>query len=423
MGVEKEIRVPDIGDFESVEVIEVLVSSGDSIQREDSLITIESDKASMEIPSPFSGVVEKIAVAVGDRVSQDSLIALVTTEDAEAATTEVEPAGRTTTAKSVDHSTPQPAAAQANPCERTATLQFHGCKNEVRDDTFLARAICTNISDSADRAECMAEAHGDRSDGFEECGDVFDARTDLCGDLGEFRYDPDFDPADFTDVFADNNPNFPLTPGNWWVYEGGGEVITVQVLDETKNVEDVTCIVVNDVVEDEGDVVEDTDDWYGQALNDDVWYCGELARDFETTEGDDPEGPELVEIEGSFKHGRDGSKAGIIMFADPEIGIVYRQEWSPSNAEDVGEIAAVGYGFRSGYDEIDGVVAGHRAIINHFCSADDCLVTIDSSPLEPGPFELKFYANGIGMFLEVKPDDGEFIAMTDCSFAACATIP
>ena len=74
MGVEKEIRVPDIGDFDSVEVIEVLVSSGDSIQREDSLITIESDKASMEIPSPYSGVVGKIAVAVGDRVSQDSLI-------------------------------------------------------------------------------------------------------------------------------------------------------------------------------------------------------------------------------------------------------------------------------------------------------------------------------------------------------------
>ncbi len=109
MGVEKEIRVPDIGDFESVEVIEVLVSSGDTVQREDSLITIESDKASMEIPSPFSGVVGKIAVAVGDRVSQDSLIALLTTDDTDEATPEVESAAETTAAKLGETSTQQPA--------------------------------------------------------------------------------------------------------------------------------------------------------------------------------------------------------------------------------------------------------------------------------------------------------------------------
>jgi pyruvate dehydrogenase E2 component (dihydrolipoamide acetyltransferase) len=108
VGVEKEIRVPDIGDFDSVEVIEVLVSSGDSIQREDSLITIESDKASMEIPSPYSGVVGKIAVAVGDRVSQDSLIALLTTEERDEATPEVETDPEETRSKPVDASTQQP---------------------------------------------------------------------------------------------------------------------------------------------------------------------------------------------------------------------------------------------------------------------------------------------------------------------------
>jgi pyruvate dehydrogenase E2 component (dihydrolipoamide acetyltransferase) len=107
VGVEREIRVPDIGDFESVEVIEVLVSRGDSVQREDSLITIESDKASMEIPSPFSGVVEKIAVAVGDRVSQDSLIAVLTTEDGDGARPQVESTPETTPAKPVDESTQQ----------------------------------------------------------------------------------------------------------------------------------------------------------------------------------------------------------------------------------------------------------------------------------------------------------------------------
>jgi pyruvate dehydrogenase E2 component (dihydrolipoamide acetyltransferase) len=80
---EKEIRVPDIGDFDDVEVIEVLVSAGDAVEREDSLVTIESDKASMEIPSPFSGVIGELAVSVGDRVREGALLARITTSDSE----------------------------------------------------------------------------------------------------------------------------------------------------------------------------------------------------------------------------------------------------------------------------------------------------------------------------------------------------
>ncbi len=68
------IPVPDIGDFDEVEVIEVLVSAGDTIEAEDSLISVESDKAAMEIPAPQSGVVKVVHVAVGDKVSQGSLI-------------------------------------------------------------------------------------------------------------------------------------------------------------------------------------------------------------------------------------------------------------------------------------------------------------------------------------------------------------
>ncbi len=73
----KEIFVPDIGDFDSVEVIEVLVAPGDSIQVEDSLISVESDKATMEIPAPEAGVVKALKVAVGDAVSKGSLILLL----------------------------------------------------------------------------------------------------------------------------------------------------------------------------------------------------------------------------------------------------------------------------------------------------------------------------------------------------------
>jgi dihydrolipoamide dehydrogenase len=69
-----EVKVPDIGDFKDVEVIEVLVKPGDSVAREQSLITLESDKATMEIPSPETGVVKRLAIRVGDKVSQGSLI-------------------------------------------------------------------------------------------------------------------------------------------------------------------------------------------------------------------------------------------------------------------------------------------------------------------------------------------------------------
>lgn len=73
----KEILVPDIGDFESVDVIEILVSVGDTVSVDDPLITLESDKASMDIPTPEGGVVEEIKVAVGDSVAEGSVVVLL----------------------------------------------------------------------------------------------------------------------------------------------------------------------------------------------------------------------------------------------------------------------------------------------------------------------------------------------------------
>ena len=77
----KEIVVPDIGDFDSVEVIEVLVAEGDEVQVEDSLITVESDKASMEIPSSESGKVVKLKVSLGDKISEGSVILMMEVND------------------------------------------------------------------------------------------------------------------------------------------------------------------------------------------------------------------------------------------------------------------------------------------------------------------------------------------------------
>jgi pyruvate/2-oxoglutarate dehydrogenase complex dihydrolipoamide acyltransferase (E2) component len=65
-----EVKVPDIGDFKDVPVIEVLVKAGDTVKAEDSLITLESDKATMDVPSPVSGVVTELKIKVGDKVAE-----------------------------------------------------------------------------------------------------------------------------------------------------------------------------------------------------------------------------------------------------------------------------------------------------------------------------------------------------------------
>src|SRR6476661_8364128 len=80
-----EIKVPDIGDFKDVPVIELLVKPGDVVKKEDSLVTLESDKATMDVPSPHAGKVKELRVKVGDKVSQGTVIALVDAQDAKLA--------------------------------------------------------------------------------------------------------------------------------------------------------------------------------------------------------------------------------------------------------------------------------------------------------------------------------------------------
>ena len=81
----KQIMVPDIGNFKDVDVIEVMAKPGDTVRAEDALITLETDKATMDVPSPFAGVVKEMKIKAGDKVSQGALIALVETSEEPAA--------------------------------------------------------------------------------------------------------------------------------------------------------------------------------------------------------------------------------------------------------------------------------------------------------------------------------------------------
>ncbi|MBS3786259.1 MAG: dihydrolipoyl dehydrogenase [Gammaproteobacteria bacterium] len=113
MSEEKEIRVPDIGDFDAVEIIEILIAPGDSVEAEASLITLESDKATMEVPAPFDCTITTLKVSVGDSVGKGDLIALATpTGAAEADAPEAAPAE---TAPAAETPAPKPAPAPAEP--------------------------------------------------------------------------------------------------------------------------------------------------------------------------------------------------------------------------------------------------------------------------------------------------------------------
>jgi len=111
------VSVPDIGDFEDIEIIEVLVHVGDTVAIDDSLITVESDKASMEIPAPQAGEVTEILVAVGDRISKGTPILVMSAQAAKEADTTANNAGQAATAAPTESkepaATPAPAASAA----------------------------------------------------------------------------------------------------------------------------------------------------------------------------------------------------------------------------------------------------------------------------------------------------------------------
>jgi hypothetical protein len=188
-----------------------------------------------------------------------------------------------------------------------------------------------------------------------------------------------FDGADFVDRI--DNPYLPLLPGSKWVYEekekdGTVLEVTVTVLDRKKTVQGVEATVVRDVVKEDGELKEDTVDWFAQDTHGNVWYLGEFVKNYKNGK--------VVDNEGSWEAGVDGAVAGIVMPAKPRVGMRYQQEFYEGEAEDRGEVLAL-----------------HERAKVPFDSFDNLLKTEDTTPLEPGVREHKYYAKGIGVVLVV----------------------
>jgi len=324
---------------------------------------------------------------------------------------------------------PTDAVAAGKYCSDTATALNRACGFDLLDNYWEAVAICTNETDPVDRKECLAEADSDRGESKSLCEEQLQGRLSACSALGEGRYDPRFEPWLFDKNFNRlTRPNryYPLGIGNRWEYWTGtrgvqSEFGSVEIFSDTKLIDEVTCIVARDLVyEADGTLIEATDDWYAQAKNGDVWYCGEEVKNYESFEGDQPKNPELVSIDGRFKADIDGAKAGIIFKAVPVVGQTYLEEFSLGNAEDIAQVFSKTYHF--GEDkELDRFVP--RNLAKLLCH-HDCVVTENTSLLEPGVVERKYYAPGIGTFLETNPDSGEITRLVKCNFhKLCASLP
>ncbi len=198
-------------------------------------------------------------------------------------------------------------------------------------------------------------------------GDVIDP-----GDGGQYQVE--VDAASFSSRV--DHPFLPKLPGTTWVYEarsedGGVEIVTVEVLDETRTVMGVETIVVHDIVHTEdGRLIEDTFDWFAQDTEGNVWYFGEDTKAY------DEEGN--VSEAGAWEAGVGGALPGIVMPAEPTVSdIGYRQEYLAGEAEDMGQVV----------DRTVGVV-----------------ITRDWTPLEADVVEEKTYLEGVGFVYEWKVD-------------------
>jgi hypothetical protein len=184
------------------------------------------------------------------------------------------------------------------------------------------------------------------------------------------------DPKDFTSRV--DNPYWPMARGSRWVYretdaEGNVSRVEVTVMDKAKRILAIDALVVHDVLTEDGEVKEDTYDWYAQDADGNLWYLGEDTKEYDNGK---------VSTEGSWEAGVDGAQPGVLVPADPKPGLTFRQEYYKGQAEDSAEVLRL----------------DAKAKVP-FGAFDHLLQTKEFTPLEPKLVEQKFYARGVGPVL------------------------
>jgi hypothetical protein len=269
-------------------------------------------------------------------------------------------------------------------CDEVAQSQLQGCRNSAQETYWIAIARCDNDAAEDPSGLCPRAAAQELSAERADCDEQLDARREVCDQLGGGKFNPVIDPANFSTRI--DNPYFPLEPGTTFIYEGdtaeGFEHVEFRVTRKTRTLLGVKCVEVRDTSTVDGEVTEDTLDWFAQDKAGNVWYFGEESKQYEDGV--------LVAVDGSWRAGVEEAKPGIVMEANPQAGDVYRQEYAISEAEDSAEVVALG----------QTVSYGHT--VKH-----DALQTHEFSGLEPSASEQKFYVPNLGFVLSVDDETGE----------------
>ena len=215
--------------------------------------------------------------------------------------------------------------------------------------------------------------------------------TIICSACSNSTTEPAYNPVIPADLSATvDNPFFPLIPGTIWQYSGpGAETNTVEVMAATRVVNGVDSREVHDQVFVNGQLTEDTYDWYAQDGTGAVWYLGEDSKELDHGT--------VVSTAGSWEWGVNNALPGIIMAADPasQVGIGYRQEYLKGVAEDWGRVKML-----------------DQNVTVPFGSFTGCIVTDDWSGLESG-MEHKTYCPNVGIVLETSTHErSELVGLT-----------
>jgi hypothetical protein len=186
-------------------------------------------------------------------------------------------------------------------------------------------------------------------------------------------YDPKIVPSKFSTTIT--NRYWPLTPGRTWIYaglkDGVPERVQVTVTRQSKTILGVACVVVSDIVTSNHTLTEKTVDWYAQDHKGNVWYFGEDTKEYKNGI--------VTSTHGTWEAGVDNAKPGVAVQGHPAVGVFYRQEYRPGQAEDQARIMSV--------SATEKVPAGtYHGVVQ----------TRDIDPLNPDKVENKWYARGVG---------------------------
>ena len=176
-------------------------------------------------------------------------------------------------------------------------------------------------------------------------------------------------------------------PGTTYVFAGTADghptANIVQITHKTKTILNVKTVVVDDTVTVDGKLTENTIDWYAQDKDGNVWYFGEFTTEYKDGV--------VLGHEGSFEAGVDGAQPGIIMEGNPHVGDSYCQENAPGVAQDQAKVLSL-----------------HQSVcVPDVCTNGNVLLTKETSPLQPGTVENKYYVPGVGAAKAVDVKGGQ----------------